>query len=108
MNISAILVITTPAKIDACVSALENLSGIAISHFDPATGKIIVTQEAESVDAEVEGLKRIKLLQQVLMAEMIYHYFEEDEMQHQQMPTALDELQGLGELPTLLKNTTEN
>ncbi len=79
MNLSAILVITAPAEVNACMILLGDLPGITVHHSDPATGKIIVTQEAESIDVEIEGLKHIKSLHGVAMAEMIYHYFEQDE-----------------------------
>jgi nitrate reductase NapD len=107
MNLSAILVVTHPSRLDECISVLGNMVGISVHHFDPAAGKIIVTQEAESVDAEVEGLKRIKTLSEVLMAEMIYHYFEDDDVLQTQMPAELDNFQGLGELPEFLKKSAE-
>lgn len=84
------------------MTRLDALPGVAVHHSDPATGKIVVIQEAASTDAEVEGLKRIKALNEVLMAEMIYHYFEDDETLDIAMPAGLDEFQGLGELPEFL------
>ena len=106
MNLSAILVITAPAGIEACMSLLNDQPGLSVHHSDPITGKIMLIQEAESVDAEVESLKRIKALDGVSMAEMIYHYFEDDEALELQMPADLDDFQGLGQLPEHLKNTT--
>ncbi len=107
MNLSAILVITAAAEVEACKSLLASLAGITVHHFDPITGKIMLTQEAESIDAEIEGLKRIKALKGVSMAEMIYHYFEDDETLETHMPADLDSFQGLGELPEFLNKTTE-
>jgi nitrate reductase NapD len=40
-----------------------------------------VTQEAESVGAELEGLDRIKAIPNVILAEMVYHYFEDDRIE---------------------------
>jgi len=105
MNLSAILVITAPAEVEACMSLLDSLPGISVHHSDPATGKIMLTQEAESIDAEIESLKRIKALNGVSMAEMIYHYFEEDGVLEVSMPTNLDDFQGLGKLPEFLNKT---
>lgn len=107
MNLSAILVVTTPSRVDASIAMLANLPGITVHHSDPVTGKIMISQEAESIDAEVEGLKRIKALSEVAMAEMIYHYFEDDEAQDVRMPANLDDFQGLGELPELLNKATK-
>jgi len=104
MNLSAILVITAAAEVEACMAMLASLAGIIVHHSDPVTGKIMLTQEAESIDAEIEGLKRIKSLSGVAMAEMVYHYFEEDDALEQRIPAELDSFQGLGELPEFLKN----
>ncbi len=71
MNLSAILVITAPAGIEACMSLLNNQPGLSIHHSDPATGKIMLIQEAESVDAEVDGLKRIKALDGVSLVSLM-------------------------------------
>ncbi len=107
MNLSAILVVTAPAGIETCTSLLNNQTGITVHHSDPLTGKIMLTQEAESIDAEIEGLKRIKALNGVSMAEMIYHYFEDDEALEVRMPADLDPFQGLGELPEFLNKTAK-
>jgi len=107
MNLSAILVITAPARVETCMSLLDSLSGITVHHSDPVTGKIVLTQEARSINAEIEGLKRIKALNEVSMAEMVYHYFEDDEVLEERIPAELDSLQGLGDLPGFLKKTSE-
>jgi nitrate reductase NapD len=78
MNLSGILVVVPPGYLDATMVALASLPGVEVHHHDAASGRIIVTQEGNSVDAEVEGLKRIKALPRVLVAEMVYHYFEDD------------------------------
>jgi nitrate reductase NapD len=79
MNLSGILVVVSPEYIDSTVAALHSLPGVDVHQQDAATGRIIVTQEGETIEAEVEGLKRIKALPHVLVAEMVYHYFEEDD-----------------------------
>ena len=77
MNISGILVVVSPSNFEAGVSALNALPRVEVHHTDAETGRIIVTQEAETVNDEVEGLKRIKALPGVAMAEMVYHYLDE-------------------------------
>ncbi len=77
MNISGILVVVSPSDFEAGVSALNGLPRVEVHHSDPKTGRIVVTQEADSVNDEVEGLKRIKALPGVVMAEMVYHYLDE-------------------------------
>ena len=74
MNISGILVVVSPADCEVSISALNALPGVEVHHSDIETGRIVVTQEAETVREEVEGLKRIKALPSVAMAEMVYHF----------------------------------
>jgi nitrate reductase NapD len=78
MNVSAILVVTPLARLEAACRMLDSLPGIEVHHTDRATGRIIVTQEAATVAEEVDGLKRIKRLPYVILAEMVQHHFEED------------------------------
>jgi len=99
MNLSAILIVTTPAGVKTCIAMLDSLPGVSVHHSDPASGRIMAVQEAETTAAEVEGLKCIKALDGIVMAEMIYHYFEEDAQLEVEMPADLDAFEGLAELP---------
>lgn len=78
MNVSGILVIVPTAHVKASIENLVRLQGIEVHHCDPGTGRIVVTQEAESIQAEIDGLRRIKGLPHVILAEMVYHCFEGD------------------------------
>lgn len=78
MNISGILVVVLPEHTRATIDRLQALPGIEVHHTDAATGRIVITQEAESITAEVDGLKRIRTLPDIILAEMSYHNFEED------------------------------
>ena len=95
MNISGILVVVAPERLLQTVAALTALPGVEVHHTDDAGGRIVVTQEATSIGAEVEGLKRIKALPNILVAELAYHYFAEDDEVIHEIPVQLDELQGL-------------
>jgi periplasmic nitrate reductase NapD len=78
MNLSGIVVICRPESMDAVAEALVELPGVEVHYQDENQGKIIVVQEAPSIAAEVDGLGRIKALPGVILADMLYHYFEED------------------------------
>ena len=79
MNLSGILVVVSPTHLEDVAVALNGLAGVEVHHRDATTGRIIVVQEAESVDQEVDGLRRIQALPHVALAELVYHYFEDDE-----------------------------
>ena len=78
MNISGILVIASGPRLAETIQALNALPGVDVHHTETATGRMVVTQEAASVQEEVEGLQRIKALPHVVLAEMVHHHFEDD------------------------------
>jgi len=73
------------------VERLDQLDGIDVHHRDDSTGRIVITQEAEHIHDEVDGLKRIKALPHVILAEMVYHCFEEDDELLESVQTELNE-----------------
>jgi len=75
MNLSGILVVVPPERMAECAADLATLPGVEVHHSDPATGRLIVVQEADDVAAEMAGLTAIKARPHVRMAEMVYHYF---------------------------------
>jgi nitrate reductase NapD len=90
MNISGILVISAIEHTAAVCEQLRGLPGIDIHYVDENTGRIVITQEAETISAEVDGLKRIRSLPHVVLAEMSSHYFEEDRELIDAIPPDLD------------------
>ena len=95
MNLSGIVVSVQPARFDEVIEQVGSLPGIDIYHQDPASHRLVVVQEAATVDAEVEGLKRIKSIPGVAVAELVYHYFAEDENLARQPPPELDAATGI-------------
>ncbi len=91
MNLSGILVVAQPDWQAQVVSALNALEGVDVHQVDEATGRIIAVQEAEDIRSEIDGLKRIKALPHVIMAEMVYHYLAEDERTYDAMPPELQD-----------------
>jgi len=91
MNISGILVVVSPQRVDSMVEQLQQLDGIDVHHIDAATGRIVITQEAATIRDEVDGLKRIQALPGIILAEMSYHNFEDDNELLQGIPADLDD-----------------
>jgi nitrate reductase NapD len=89
MNLSGILVVAVPERLEAVVEGLNAMDGVQVHQVEAATGKVIAVQEAADIHAEISGLKRIKALPYVLMAEMVYHYLEEDQLVYDAMPEEL-------------------
>jgi len=78
LNISGILVVVRREALAQSIARLEALPGIEVHHTHGTSGRIVITQEAASVDEEMEGLMRIKALPDVVMAEMVYHFFGDE------------------------------
>jgi nitrate reductase NapD len=91
MNISGILVVTPPARLESVAQALDALPGVEVHHLEPATGRIVVVQEAETVDQEVAALGRIKAVSGVMLAEMVYHVFDQTPPEWGAIPHGLTE-----------------
>ena len=91
MNLSGILVVASRDRQQEVVDSLGAMAGVEVHQVDEATGRIVVVQEAEDIHAEIDGLKRIKAVPHVLMAEMVYHYLAEDQMTYDAMPAELQE-----------------
>lgn len=95
MNLSGIAVSVSPRNYDETVTRLEELSGVEVHYQDPASARIVLVQEAESVDAEVAGLKQIKAIPGVVVAELVYHYFADDPNLDDPDPNEFDEASGI-------------
>ena len=88
--------VSTPSEIDQLIDTLNAMPGTEVHHVDRDSSKMIVVQEAESINDEVDGLKKIKKLPGIVLAEMVYHYFAEDgSPAPETIPDDLDELTGM-------------
>jgi len=77
MNISSIVVQAPSKYIDELVELFKEADYCDYHLHDKARGKIIVTVEGESVDEEIEKLIKIQELPQVMAADMMMTYQED-------------------------------
>lgn len=77
MNISSIVVKTSPEHRDAVKAALV-ASGLCDIHFEDEVGRIIVTVEGDDNADETKKLKAILKLPHVVSAEFAYTCTEDD------------------------------
>ncbi len=75
MNLSGILVVAAPGRLESCIAALSVLPGVEVHHREDAASRCIVVQEAPTVHDEMAGLLAIKAVPGVALAEMVCHYF---------------------------------
>lgn len=91
MNLSGVLVVAKPEWREQVIESLNALEGVEVHQVDADTGRIVVVQEAADIHAEIDGLKRIKALPHVIMAEMVYHYIGEDDKVYEGLPAELQD-----------------
>ena len=92
MNLSGIVVAVAPQEFDDGITALNHFKNLKIYQSDQSKGQIVVVQEAENVNMEIDGLKKIKALPMVTYAEMIYHYIEDDNETEITPPSDIDSI----------------
>jgi nitrate reductase NapAB chaperone NapD len=79
MNISGIFAQVGSEDWKDVTATLSQLPGIGLHQEDPETGKLVLTLEAEADEDQMDGLKWVQKIPGVHMAELVYHYFDEDE-----------------------------
>jgi len=76
MNISSIVVKALPQNVDAVIERLKE-SGVCEYHLHDPKGKIIVTIEGKDVEEEISKLVEIQIIQDVISADMMMTYQED-------------------------------
>jgi nitrate reductase NapAB chaperone NapD len=79
MNLSGIVVTTAPASVPDVAEGLAALAFVEVTQVDPVGGRIVVVQERASVADEMEGLRAIQRLPGVVSADLVVHYFGDEE-----------------------------
>lgn len=77
MNISSIVVLTSPEFTEGVVDDLKN-SGLCDYHLHDELGRIIITIEGESISDEMAKLKIIETMPHVIAANMQMSYTEDE------------------------------
>ncbi|MFA6760043.1 MAG: chaperone NapD [Sulfuricurvum sp.] len=81
MNISSIVVKTLPTNLDQVLKDIKN-SPVCDYHLHDEKGRIIITIESDSVAEELEKLKVIEAIPNVITAEMQQSYSEDELDRH--------------------------
>jgi periplasmic nitrate reductase NapD len=101
MNISSIVVRTTPEKLTKVIEDLK-ASGVCEVHFQDTTGKIIITVEGEDISEEMRKMKAIQNIPDVISANLAYSYSEKE------MQEAMELIKKADAVPALLKNDSSD
>ncbi len=77
MNISSVIVIPRPERVERVVEQLGQADGVEVAAVSPE-GKIIVTIETEGDRETVAMYEGISLMDGVMSASMVYHHKENE------------------------------
>jgi len=77
MNVSSIVVRTTPEHINDVIENINSLDRCEV-HFTDPDGKIVATIEGESISGQMETMKHIQGLPFVYSANVSYLYCEDE------------------------------
>jgi len=77
MNISSIIVQTKPENLADVLNTVKN-SDFCEYHLHKETGHIIVTVEGSGIEEEMKKLRKLQALPNVISAEMVYSYAENE------------------------------
>jgi len=97
MNISSIVISTKPQKLDELIAEIKS-GDICEYQIHDEKGRIIVTIEADNVDGEVEKLKKLQKMPNVIDAVMSFSYAE-DELEEKK-----EKLESQNKIPDWLNN----
>jgi len=77
MNVSGIVVKTTPEHLQDVINAINNVDYCEV-HFHDNEGRIVATIEGETTDEQMERMKTIQAIPFVISASLSYSYCEEE------------------------------
>ncbi len=77
MNISSVIVIPGPERVESVVEGLRAMDGVEVAAVSPE-GKIIVTIETEGDRETIQIYETISLMDGVMSTSMAYHQKEDE------------------------------
>ncbi len=77
MTLSSVVVQTKPENLESVINTLQS-SELCEYHMNDTKGRIIITLEGEGVEEEILKLQQIQRFSNVISAEMVYSYDEEE------------------------------
>ena len=75
LSISGLYVVVEASECESCVRAINALPGMEVHQVDRPSGRMVVVEDTP--EREGEGLKQIRQIPHVQLAELVYHYVDE-------------------------------
>jgi len=96
MNVSSIVVTTEQEHLQ---EVIDNINAIDLCevHFSNDEGKIVVTIEGKNIDEQMDRMKKIQAIPNVVSANLSYSYTEDE------TAAGLDQIMASGDVPDTLQ-----
>jgi len=91
MNISSVVVQSSPENVAALIKVFKNCD-FCEYHLHDEKGRIIVTIEGKNVEEEITKMQSIENIEEVLSAQMVFSYAEDELDQERNKLEAKEEL----------------
>ena len=79
MSFSGIVVRAATTDLESLAQRLGAVPGVQVHQRDPDSNRLILTLDAETVDDEIDGLRRIQCMSGVASADLVYHLLGDKE-----------------------------
>jgi nitrate reductase NapAB chaperone NapD len=79
VHYSGVLVYANIDQFDDCLRQVDDCAGVEVHFSYPDSGRMIAVLETEDVEDQEESLRRIQSLPSVAAAELVYHYFGDED-----------------------------
>lgn len=90
MNVSSVIVRAAKQRIESVINEINAIDFCEVHFFDPG-GKIVATIEGESIHHQMERMKKIQDLPDVLSVNVSYTYCEDE------VAGAVEEMNGISD-----------
>jgi nitrate reductase NapAB chaperone NapD len=72
VHYSGILVITDPGRMNDCAAQIDGLAGVEVRLRYPDDDRLILVQESETTEGQEQGLRAIRAIPGVQLANPVY------------------------------------
>ena len=76
VHYSGVVVIVPPDRVETCARDLGTLAGVELHYRHPESGRIVAVLEGRTAEENLEILRRIQAIPDVLVAAPVYHYVD--------------------------------
>jgi len=74
VSISGLYVVARPGACEDVIEAINRVPGMEVHQVDRKTGRMVIVEDSQA--PEGAGLQRLRRIEGVQLAELVYHYLD--------------------------------